>query len=79
MAKTYSDEVMETVRQCMDLEPEDISRDSEIAKLSRLEVFEKCLNWEGIVGFSGQILAYIKGVYGVDLEPGIDLGEYLES
>ena len=69
----YSDDVMQAIRQNLGLEPDDISRDSEIFRMSKLEAFEKCLNWENIVGYSGIILNFINGIYNVNLEPEINL------
>jgi hypothetical protein len=68
----YSDNVMQAIRQNLELDPEDNSRDSEIFKMPRLEVLEKCLNWEGIVGYSGQIISYIEDIYGITLETNLD-------
>lgn len=65
----YSDSVMQAVRQNLDLHPYDTSRDDEIKEMSRTEVFERCLNWDGIVGYSEIILDYVNGIYNVDLEP----------
>jgi len=64
----YPDYIMEKVRQHLDLEPYDTSRDSEINDMSRNEIFRRCLEWEGIIGYDSTIKYWIKDIYGVTLE-----------
>jgi hypothetical protein len=66
---SYSHSVMSRVRQQMGLEDEnDTSRDGEIQQMSKLEVFEKCLIWEGILGYDYLITEWVKNIWGVELE-----------
>jgi hypothetical protein len=60
---------MSRVRQQMGLEDEnDTSRDGEIQQMSKSEVFEKCLIWEGILGYDYLITEWVKNIWGVELE-----------
>ena len=69
MAK-YSPEVMERVRQRLDLEEDDESCDLDITGMSRDEVFDHCLCWEGIIGYGQMIKAIVEDIYNVKLEGG---------
>ena len=71
----YSDEIMRTIRTMLLEDPEDTSKDAEILEMPRLEVLEKCLNWENIVGYSGVIIGFINGIYHVNLEPMLEQAE----
>ena len=64
---TYPEYVMKNVRQNLGLEPNDTSMDSEINNMSKREVFARCLEWEGIIGYEYKILSLISEIFGVDL------------
>jgi hypothetical protein len=67
--ENYSHSVMSRVRQQIGLEDEDdTSRDGEIQQMSKSEVFEKCLLWEGILGYDSLILNWVKDIWGVELD-----------
>lgn len=68
MANRYPDFVMETLRQRLDLEADDTSRDYELNMYSPSEAFEEMLNWEGILGYADTIKYWIESIYGVDLD-----------
>lgn len=63
----YSDDIMQLVRQQIGLESYDTSRDREINDMSRDTVFEKCLVWEGIIGYEHKIKRWISDIYDVNL------------
>lgn len=63
----YPTYIMEKVRQRLDLESWDTSRDDEINSMSHKAVFEHCLIWEGIIGYDYMITEMIKDIYGVTL------------
>lgn len=63
----YSESIMQRIRQGMDLEENNASRDKEILKMSPATVFEKALDWEGIIGFGGMIRDFIEEIYDIDL------------
>ena len=52
----YENYIMEAVRQNMDLEEDDTSRDEEIMAMPKSEVFERWLEWEGIMGGYGEMI-----------------------
>lgn len=53
--ETYSNNIMENVRQNLGLEEDDTSRDNEIMAMSPREVFDRFCTWEGLLGY-GNIL-----------------------
>lgn len=63
----YPNYIMEKVRQRLGLEPYNTSRDEDINNMSRDEVFQHCLYWEGIIGYENTIKSWIKDIYGVEL------------
>jgi hypothetical protein len=65
----YSYAVMSRVRQQLGLDDEnDTSKDSQIKIMSKSEIFDRCLKWEGIIGFDYQILSWINDIWKVELE-----------
>jgi hypothetical protein len=42
--------------------------DKEINELSRRDVLEKYLNWEGLIGYADEIIDVIQDIYEVDLD-----------
>jgi len=63
----YPDYIMQKVRQRLDLEPWDTSRDGEINNMTHDVVFGHCLVWEGIIGYEYPIMAWVEGIFGVTL------------
>lgn len=63
----YEEYIMKDLRQRLGLEPDDESKDDEIMSMSKDEVFESLLEWEGIIGYAGIIRSYVEDVYGVCL------------
>lgn len=63
----YSLAVMERVRYSLGLEEDDESRDAEIEAMSSEELFVRCLEWEGIIGYSETIKSMIRDIYKVKL------------
>lgn len=55
----YPDEVMAALRQEMGLEENDISQDHLINEMSTTEILRKYLHWEGIIGYTDNILAIL--------------------
>lgn len=60
--------VIENIRRNMGLEPDDDSKDDEIAQLSRREQFERFMTWNGIIGYEDMIKEAISEIYEVVLE-----------
>lgn len=56
MEKQYSDFIMRAVRQNMDLEEDDTSRDAEIMEMSGEEIVDRFLTWHGICGYTSDII-----------------------
>lgn len=63
----YPYHIMQKVRQAFDLEPDDTSMDMEINSMSRMEVFAKVLEWEGIIGYEYSIIDWVESIFKVDL------------
>lgn len=64
----YSPMVIERVRQNLYLEADDESKDDEIEVMSRHEVLSRCLNWEGLIGYSPLIRRLIENIYDIELK-----------
>jgi len=64
----YPNYIMEKVRQHLGLESWDTSRDEEINSMSHGIVFQHCLEWEGIIGYSYKITDWIEQIFSVKLE-----------
>ena len=60
--------IMEKVRQHLNLESWDTSRDEEINGMSHNSVLSHCLEWEGIIGYGYMITGMIQDIYGITLD-----------
>ena len=58
---------MDRVRQNLGLDAGDTSKDGIIASMSSDEVFARCLEWEGIIGWASTIRYWIEEIYSVKL------------
>jgi len=63
----YSEEIMEKLRQRLNLDENDTSCDLDIAGWNNGKVFDECLIWEGIIGYDIPIRRWIEEIYGVKL------------
>ena len=68
--KTYNREIMEAIRQRLDLEKDDTSRDEYIMSLDKRTVFRKYCEWNGLLGWLDNILSAIEYIF--DIRLGID-------
>ena len=59
----YSYGVMRNVRRSLDLEPNDTSRDMEINEMDRIEVLDRWLQWEGILGYTNRIKYVVDNIF----------------
>lgn len=64
----YPAHIMATLRQRLNLEPNDKSRDTEINLYTPNEAFEEVLLWEGFIGYEYTIKMWIESIYGIDLD-----------
>lgn len=64
----YPEWIMNKVRQSLGLEPGDMTRDGEINNMSHHEVFKRCLEWEGIIGYDYTLRGWVNDIYGIMLE-----------
>lgn len=67
MGNKYPEYIMAILRQRLNLEPTDTSRDTEINLYTPNEAFEEVLNWEGFIGWAGTIKTWIDSIYGINL------------
>ena len=56
MQKQYSDFIMRAVRQNIGLDEDDTSRDEEIMEMSGEEIVDRYLTWNGIIGYTYNII-----------------------
>lgn len=66
--RKYPEYIMSYVRQNMGLDSDDTSKDDFINSMNKKDVFDRVLNWNGIVGYSSQIKGWIEEIYGIELE-----------
>lgn len=66
--KKYPEYIMSYVRQNMGLDSDDTSKDDFINSMNKKDVFDRVLNWNGIIGYAGQINSWIEEIYGIELE-----------
>ena len=52
----YSGYIMKNIRQNIGLDENDTSRDAEIESMSGRDILDKYLTWEGIIGYTDEIL-----------------------
>lgn len=64
----YPPYIMRQLRESLDLEPEDTSKDHTINNMSPKTVFRKWLDYEGIIGYSNRIISLVEDIFGVSLE-----------
>ena len=60
--------IMDDIRENMYLEAGDTSRDKEILQMEGVEFFDKWLEWNGICGYTTEIIKAIYYAFGIDLE-----------
>lgn len=65
--KIYNREIMEAVRQRLDLEKDDTSRDEYIMSLDKRTVFREYCEWNGLLGWSDNILSAIEYIFDIRL------------
>ena len=65
--KLYPNYIMKAIRQNMGLEPDDESNDEEIMEMNHSEIFERWLQWQGILGFGDRILSVVEEIFGITL------------
>ena len=64
----YPEHIMKVLRQRLDLEEDDTSRDDFLNIYSPSEAFEEMLIWEGIIGYANTIKYWIESIYGIDID-----------
>ena len=64
----YPEHIMKTLRQRLNLEPDDTSSDDIINLYSPSEALDELLIWEGIIGYTSTIKYWIEVVYGLDID-----------
>lgn len=65
---TYSENILRIVRQNLNLEPTDTSKDDEINAMSQSKILDCVCEWEGLIGYSRVIRGWIKDIYGINLD-----------
>ena len=60
--------IMEIMRQRRLLEEDDTSEDQEILEMDGIDFLDEWLGWQGICGYTYDILEIIEMAFGVDLE-----------
>jgi hypothetical protein len=66
----YPDYIMRQVRLNLGLDYTDTSEDAIIAGMGQKEILDRCLKWNGLVGYTESLIEVVSDVYGVSLEEG---------
>lgn len=67
--KKYDERTMRDLREFMDVEPDDTSKDAEIMSFGKREAFEMYCQYNGILGSWGSILLEtVENIFGIDLD-----------
>ena len=61
------DNIMEELRERRGLDCMDISQDEEILKMDGWEFLDEWLNWQGIIGYTSDIIEVVGLAFGIDL------------
>lgn len=64
----YPEWLLKDIRKNLGLEADDTSQDDEINAMSKQEVFERYLTWQGIIGYSDRIISVIETIYNIQLD-----------
>ena len=62
-----SDDVMESLREGRDLDCMDISQDKEILNMDGWDFLNEWLNYQGIIGYTSDIIEVVGYAFGIDL------------
>lgn len=68
MNQNYPENILSKLREYYGLEDDDTHMDQELQELSPSEAFEKVMDFEGIIGYSGLVLRWIEDIYKVRLD-----------
>ena len=64
----YPENILRIVRQYLDIEPTDTSKDDEINTMNQSEILNCVCTWEGLIGYGRVIRNWIKDIYGINLD-----------
>ena len=64
----YSEYILSCVRQSLGYEADDKQADEEIESMEKSEIFERYLQWQGIIGYGDTLLRVIENIYDIELE-----------
>lgn len=68
MSNRYPENIMKIVRESCGLEENNRLHDAHLQQLSANEVFERVLNYEGLIHCAGRIKSLVRDIYKVDLD-----------
>lgn len=66
--KKYPEYIMRNLRERLGVNSKDTSQDEEIMSMSKETVLDEYLNYEGIIGYGGQIKDLVEMIWGIELE-----------
>lgn len=64
----YPEEIMSDVREAMGFEPDCENGDDEIRVMSKTEVLDKVLQWNGIIGYGSTVKSWVQDIWNIDLD-----------
>lgn len=63
-----SQHIIRDIRENLGIDPNDISKDDEINRMSLGEIFNRWCEWNGLINWSGKLKNVIEDIYGIDIE-----------
>lgn len=65
--QSVPEDIMEALRERRDLDCIDESQDEEILKMDGWDFLNEWLNWQGIIGYTSDIIEVVGLAFGIDL------------
>lgn len=64
----YPDYIMKDVREALGREADDTTVDMVIMNMDPIDVLGKYWQWNGIIGYEGEMLESVCDIFGIDIE-----------
>lgn len=61
-------DIIRDIREYLDVDPDDSSKDDEINRMSPNEIFDKWCEWNGYIRLNEVFRRVIGSIYGIDIE-----------
>ncbi len=65
-------DIIRDVRGNLGLEPDDLSQDDKINRMSPNEIFNRWCEWNGLINYGKKLMCVVGNIYGIDLNRKIE-------